>query len=166
MTAHGMESPAVFGQVGSARPAVPPPGVRRKLTLSWPNPGHSVCFLYCPVLHSITLPLEFCIFWEVSFYFWSWIQYKSVMCFLENKFIISVTCSGLVRFFFASSHIHIMRQMCLNNTVCYNAKLPFCYNLSAKHIRFPIFLYSCLCLKYCYKRLSYFNFIFVHKVSK
>jgi len=39
MTAHGMEYPALFGQVGSACPAVPLPGVQWKLTLSWPNPG-------------------------------------------------------------------------------------------------------------------------------
>ena len=40
MTAHGMEYPALFGQVGSARPTVPLPGFSWKLTLSWLNPGH------------------------------------------------------------------------------------------------------------------------------
>ena len=43
MTVHGMEYLALFGQagVGSAHPAVPLPGFRWKLTLSWSNPGHS-----------------------------------------------------------------------------------------------------------------------------
>ena len=40
LMAHDMEYPALFGQVGSARLAVPLPGFRWKLTLSWPNPGH------------------------------------------------------------------------------------------------------------------------------
>ena len=41
--AHGMEYPALFGQVGvgSAHPAVPLPGLWWKLTLSGPNPGQS-----------------------------------------------------------------------------------------------------------------------------
>ena len=42
MTSHGMEYPALFGQVVSAHPGVPLPGFWWKLTLSWPNPGHSV----------------------------------------------------------------------------------------------------------------------------
>ena len=49
MTAHGMEYPALFGQVGSARPAVFPPGFCWKLTLSWQNPGH------------YSIPLRLCI---------------------------------------------------------------------------------------------------------
>ena len=36
-----MEYPALFGQVGSAHPAVSLPGFRWKLTLSCPNPGQS-----------------------------------------------------------------------------------------------------------------------------
>ena len=42
MMAHGVEYPALFGQVGvgSAHPAVPLPGFWWKLTLSWPNPQH------------------------------------------------------------------------------------------------------------------------------
>jgi len=61
MMAHGMEYPALFGQVGSALPAVPLPGFQRKLTLSWPNPGRYPPFIpyhlchaqvpHCPVDH-------------------------------------------------------------------------------------------------------------------
>jgi len=61
MMAHGMEYPALFGQVGSARPVVPLPGFRWKLTRSWPNPGHHpplipyhLCHAqvpHCPVDH-------------------------------------------------------------------------------------------------------------------
>jgi len=42
ITAHGMEYPALFGQVGSAHLAVPLPGFWSKLTLSWPNPGQNI----------------------------------------------------------------------------------------------------------------------------
>ena len=42
MTAHGTEYPVLFGQVGSARLSVFPPGSWWKLTLSWPDPGQCV----------------------------------------------------------------------------------------------------------------------------
>jgi len=41
MTAHSMEYPVLFSQVGSACPAVLLPGFWSKLTLSWPNPGQA-----------------------------------------------------------------------------------------------------------------------------
>ena len=45
MTAHGMEYSALFGQVGSARPAMFLPGFQGKLTLSWLNPGQAIILL-------------------------------------------------------------------------------------------------------------------------
>ena len=56
MMAHGMEYPALFGQVGSARLAVSLPGFQWKLTLSWPNPGHAPHFMLSVCLPAL-LPL-------------------------------------------------------------------------------------------------------------
>ena len=46
MVAHGIEYSVLFGQAGSARPTVSPPGYWWKLSLSWPNPGHKVSFIH------------------------------------------------------------------------------------------------------------------------
>ena len=61
MMAHGLEYPDLFGQVGSAHPAVPLPGVRWKLILSWPNPGQ-----FCTSVKSNSLRCFLNNFWIFS----------------------------------------------------------------------------------------------------
>lgn len=127
--------------------------IRLQLTLflNYLSDTKSIC-LSCPPFNytSITILLLLGIRSQVLFLKMSPTQVHNVLP--ENKNIMnifSVFCPWLWGFgvlfvclggflwffpfsFFSCSHIHILRQTCLNSIVHYNTKLSFYYNLAAK----------------------------------